>query len=167
MLFSTSNLLGLPIYEIRNQSRLGIVSDIIFTDDLKIIALALEKGFLGEQEALFTDEVVEIAQNAIIVNEDKSVSKLKENIRLEGFIKNNQFGLKHTIVTPERKVVGKSFDLVFSKDTFQIVRIISKTVFSERVFEKKQIKGFRDNCFVVEKSDNLAKVKMEPGINTA
>ncbi|MEI8143269.1 MAG: PRC-barrel domain-containing protein [Candidatus Berkelbacteria bacterium] len=156
-----STIIGLPIFELRDQQQIGRIEDIIFQDDLKVIAFTVKTGgFFEQPSALFTNEIVELNKGAIFVNQEDALSPLTENIRLAEMIKNKQIGINHPVVNTDSQKTGQCDEIIFTSQTFQISRIQSKSLFGERIFDQKCLRGFKDNCFWVKDSNNVTKTTL-------
>ena len=161
MQIAFSTIIGLPVFELRGQNQIGKIKDIVFQDDLKVIAFTVKiGGFFEKSQILFTSEIVELNKRAIFVNEDSALSSLEENIRLVEMIGNKQIGINHPVMNTEDQKIGQCDEIIFTSQTFQVSRIQSKSLFGERIFDQKCLRGFKNNCFWVKDSNNMTKTTL-------
>ena len=71
MLILRSKLIGMPIVDLRSQSRLGNIGDLILNDtDVNLSGIALRGNFGKDIRIILPAEVLEISKGIILVNDE-------------------------------------------------------------------------------------------------
>lgn len=160
MILPYTKIIGLDVIDLKNQVRAGKVREIIFSKkDFKIAGLVLESPIFSRSvSAVAVSDVLEISPQGIVVNNEDSISDLKENVRLNEAIKEGLFGIGQKVVTKSGKTLGKVNDLFISAETISVSKLFVKSTFSERVIPSTAIFEIKKRKIVVKDDFESAKV---------
>lgn len=168
MILPYTKIIGLGIYELKNQSKVGIVKEIVFQKtDYKISGIILDGSFFGRSIKVVSEaDIVEISPKGIIVKDVDSVSDLKENARIQNEVKAGLSGIGQKVVTKSGSYLGRVYDLFISTDTLATPKLFVKSVFSERVISSNAIVEIKKRKIIVRDEFQTVKVSV-PEISTS
>lgn len=167
MILPYTKIVGKPIYELKGQTKIGIVKEVIFQKaDFKVSGLLLEHSiFDREKPSVTSADIVEVVNEGVIVKDDDSVSNLKENVRLFESLKNGVYGIGQTVVTKSGKSLGKVIDLYIESTSLSVVKIYAKNIFSERIISSTAIIEIEGKKIVVK--ENFESIRAVAPITSA
>jgi uncharacterized protein YrrD len=157
------------VIELKDQSRLGIVEELILQkSDFKILAM-LVKTFpiLPARKVITGDDIVEIAKGAVLVQDDNSISDIKENMRIAEALRGNATGVGQKVYTKSKKYLGKVFDYTVESSACALVSIYVKHLISVRIISRAAIVDFDKDKIVVEDDFEAIKASILAETTTA
>lgn len=168
MILPYTKLVGLDVFDLKNQTRVGKIKEIIIQKkDFKISGIVLEKSLLDRNvKVVSSTDIVEITPQGVIVRDSNSVSSLKENVRLKEAIDDGLHGIGQKVVTKSGNSLGKVVDLFISTETLMISKIFVKNIFTERVIASTAIEEIKKRKIIVKDSFETVKATM-PEISTS
>jgi len=161
MLIERSNLIGLPIFELENQSRVAELVDFFINEEnLKIEALfAKNLGFLHQKKLVSEKEITEISKVAVIIQNEESLVDPRELVRLEKKIKNRAKIIGEKVYTKKGEFLGTVFDFVIESSSLTLNRLYLKKLFDHRIIHSSAIVKIEQHKITVK--DNFEMVKPE------
>lgn len=169
MIIRYSQILHTPVVEIKNQSRLGIVEELILQkSNLNILAATVKiYPLLPIHKVITSDDIVEIAKEAVIVQNEDSISDIKENVRIADALKGNAKGVGQKVVTKSGKYLGRVFDYTVESSACALVSIYVKYLISVRIISRAAIIDFDKDKIVVEDDFEAVKASILAETQTA
>jgi uncharacterized protein YrrD len=169
MIIKYSQIIHSPVVEIKNQSRLGIVEEIILRkSNLNILAAVVRiYPILPIRKVITSDDIVEIAKEAVIVQSEDSISDIKENVRIAEALKGNAKGVGQKVVTKSGKYLGRVFDYTVESTACALVSIYVKYLISVRIISRAAIVDFDKDKIVVEDDFETIKASVLAETQTA
>jgi len=162
MLVLQKNLQNVPIMSLQNGSKLGLAQDpIIDPRKLKIVAYHASGPRIHGASVLHTSDIREYGPMGFIVNNADSVMELDDTlVRLQEVIDFNFSLLGKTVVTQNKKKLGKVVDYAVDTESFFIQKIhVAQSVMknftsSNLIIARTQIVELNDK-FIVVKSGSV------------
>jgi uncharacterized protein YrrD len=141
MIVPYSKIIGLDVFDLKNQLKIGRVKEIVFQKkDFKISGIILENSFFERNVKVISNiDIVDISPQGVVVKDSDSVSNLKESVRLAEAVKEGMRGVDQKVVTKTGKSLGRVVDLYISAETLLISKIFVKNIFSERIISSNAI----------------------------
>ncbi len=152
MITRYSQILNSPVVTLDEQQNLGIVSDIVLNKtDLTIKAFLIKTmPIIPLYKVISFSDVVEIASNAILVQNDKAISDMKDSIRVKEAIKSRTHGVRQRVYTKSKKFIGIVYDYTIHAETGKIMKFYLKTIFSERIIGTETVNEFVGKRIIIE-----------------
>jgi len=161
MLIEKSNLVGLPIFELENQTRVAeLVDFFVDVEEIKIEAvIAKTDGLIHHQKYVSTKEIADISKAALIIQSEESLVDPKEMVRLHKKAKKRAHIVGEKVYTKKGEFLGTVFDYVVESQTLSISRIYLKKLFDQRIIHCSAIVKIEQHKIIVK--DNFEMVKPE------
>jgi len=159
MILPYTKIIGLPVFDFKNQSQIGTVKDVIIqAKDFKVSGFILESSIFDRKtKVISSTDLIDIASQGVIANDEDAVSTTEENVRLKDAIKSGYHGIGQKVVTKSGKGIGKVIDLFISSETLEISKIHVKSVFIERIISRSAIIEIKKKKIIVR--DNFEAVQ--------
>ena len=170
MLLAYSKILSLPVVDLRNREKVGLVSDVIIDNNvLKIAALEVKAGnfFWPTKVYVCWPDIIHFLKDAVIVNDENSANNLIELPKIQKLISQKYFGLNQTVETESGKYVGRVFDYLIDSSSGHLAKIYIKNVLNERIISATKIIKFDGRKFVIKDDKASVKSKVTPQPATA
>lgn len=165
MLLPYSKIVGSPIIDLKTQSKLGEVSEIVIKkSDISLHGLILRGSSILSRKTnvVAASDIVEIIKGAVVVSDIDSVVDFDEAIRLkEAFLKGFH-GIGQKVVTKNGKTIGKVFDYLVQSDTNLIVKFYVKNLLSEKIIGRNSVISFEKNKIVIK--DDFEEIRIAAAV---
>jgi len=160
MIIRYSQVIHSPIIEIKTQSLLGKVLDIVLQkSDFSIKALLVKPSIFSFEKLVVTDaDILEIVNNAVLVNDDNSISPLKDSPRVVQSIEAKAYGINQKVITKSGKVVGRVHDYTFDSQILKVINLYVKSLVSDRIIPSGSIQKFEKGKVIIDDDYEVAKV---------
>ncbi len=160
MIIRYSQVIHSPIIEIKTQSLLGKVLDIVLQkSDFSIKALLVKPSIFSFEKLVVTDaDILEIVNNAVLVNDDNSISPLKDSPRVVQSIEAKAYGINQKVITKSGKVVGRVHDYTFDSQILKVINLYVKSLVSDRIIPSGSIHKFEKGKVIIDDDYEVAKV---------
>lgn len=160
MLTSYSKLINSKIFDLKDQSNLGDVAEVIYRKgELIVQGMVLKRSFFSrEVPVVETVDIVEVTHGALIINNDQGVYDINEAIRLKESYKHGFLGINQNVITKSGKKIGKVIDFIISTDDFTVEKILVRGVLSERLIPKAAVVSYHPDTIVIK--NEFEKVKI-------
>ncbi|MFA7253020.1 MAG: PRC-barrel domain-containing protein [Patescibacteria group bacterium] len=169
MLLTYSKIIGFPIFELSDQSRIGFVEDIIISpDELKIAAIAIKRsGFFSTRYKIIPFvEIVHILKDGVLIKDSRSIEEIDDLPRIKRLIEDKNFGVGQKVITENGNPIGTVSDYLIESQTLAWTKIYVKSLLKERIIPISKIVEINGKKIIVR--DNLTKIKTEaPAVEIA
>lgn len=162
MIISYEKIKTLPVYELKNNSKLGDIAETIFKkNDLRLAGLILKKhNILTKDDFVVTDlDVLEISNSGVIVQNSDSVALASELVRLNNLIKGGYIGGGQKVETRSGKYIGRVCNFLINTQTLDVTRFYTKNLLTEKIFSRQSVLSFEGRVIVVKDEYDMAKIK--------
>lgn len=152
MIVIYSKLVGLPVFEIKTQKKLGQVKELVFNKSNFAIngILIRASSFLSKENAISASDIVEVSSQAILVNDEDALMNLNDSIRLKNAVKEGQYGIGQQVVTKSGNKIGRVIDLYISTDAMTVIKFLVKGLLSERIIFAHTIVEIKKRKIVIK-----------------
>lgn len=160
MLINYSKIINSNIVEIKTQSKLGQISDLIIQKTgLKISGMTLKRGFLERNTRVInTTDIVGLANGAVVVQDEDSVSVLNDNVRMKESYDDGFRGIHQRVVTKSGKNIGIVFDYLVESETLSIAKFYIRTLLSEKIIGISQVVEFSGKKLIIKDETEKTKI---------
>jgi sporulation protein YlmC with PRC-barrel domain len=161
MLIEKSNLVGLPVFELENQTRVALLVD-FFIDEAEIkidAAIVKTDGLISHQKYISAHEIADISRAALIAQNEDSLVEPTELVRLYKNHKKRARIVGERVYTKKGEFLGTVFDYVIESGSLAITRIYLKKLFDQRIIHSSAIIKIEQHKIIVK--DNFEMVKPE------
>jgi|GEM_PF-1046085 len=161
MIISYSKILGLPIAEIKDQTRLGKVSDVIIgIDDLSVAGLAVQPDFyiFYKPKVISGLDIITLLKDGVLVKDEESLLQIDDEIKIKRLVGLKSYGIKQKVKTPDGNLVGIAEDYMIDSHTLAITKICVRKMLSERMIPVSKIDSFDGQTFIVKGNYERQKV---------
>ena len=168
MVITYSKIVGANVVELKTQSIVGQVSDLIIQKtDLQISGMTLAKGFLDKNEkTISASDVVDLAPAAVVVRDQESISSLNDNIRMKESYKDGYRGIYQRVETRTGKKVGIVFDYLVESKTLSITKFYVRTLLTEKIIGSSSVVELRGKVLVIKDDFETARL-VSPAIKAS
>lgn len=168
MLIMYSKIVGLPIIELNNQVKLGEIDEIVINNEkIKIVGLLLKKTNLWAKESrvICGNDIIEIAKEGVIVNDENAITSLVDAIRVKEQIDKGGAGIGQRVVTESGKYVGRVFDLLLDNTTLEISKFYTKNMIGEKIIPSDKVVSIENRLIIIKDDFEFIKIA-SPAIET-
>lgn len=162
MIISFSKLTGAPIFELKTQTKLGFVLDIIIKkSDISVYGLVVKTSLapFTRAKAISETDILEISSDGIIVEDEKAISEMTETVRLKEAWDGGLHGVGQKVKTKSGKYIGKVFDYLVRADDLCITKIYVKNIVSERIIPTSAIIEIKGKNITINNDYDLVDLK--------
>ncbi|MFA6963218.1 MAG: PRC-barrel domain-containing protein [Patescibacteria group bacterium] len=160
MILRYTKLIGLPIFDLRDQSRLGKVADILVDPSgQKIIGFILLNSIFsfGAPRVVLAVDVIEVLKEAVIVKDEDAVIQLEEAQTAKDLFKKRYYGLNQKAFFESGAYIGKVYDYLIDSKTLALSKFYIQSLLKETVIPSKDVIDFDGRKIIVKgKSPILA-----------
>lgn len=146
MLSLYSKIINAPIVELRTQTQVGIVNDlIIHKTKLEVYGIVLKRESLlsfiqnYEERVIMNTDILELNSGAVIISNADSVVPIGEAIRLKEAIDQKYSGIYQKVISKKGKSIGLVYDYLVDSTTQRITKFYCRTLFTERIISDRSI----------------------------
>lgn len=143
MLSLYSKVINCPVIELKTQTQIGVVDDLVLhKTKLEVHAVTLKKSSLfdfNEAQVVINTDIVEINSKAVIVNNPDSIVPLSEAIRIKEAIDDKYYGIYQKVVSTKGKTIGMVYDYLVDSSSQKIVKIYCRTLFNEKIIPSSSV----------------------------
>ena len=161
MIFRYTNLINLPVFELQNQTRLGIVEDLIIDKTgRKIYGLLIKNtGFFGGPPSIILNvDIAQTLEEVVLVGDNSALIPLLESLPAKELYEKKNFGLDQKIETESGQFLGKVYDYLFDDSTLRVTKFYAHDFFKEFVLQSEDIIQFQGKKIIVK--DRLKTIKL-------
>lgn len=167
MLVLYSKIIGLPIIETRNQTKVGEVFELILQKtDIEVSGIVLKNtGLFSKQMVISSTDLIEISADAVLVSSEDAITTLEEAMRLKEQISKGYTGVGQKIYTKSGKYIGKVFDFLVDSSSFSIKKLYTKSFFIEKIIPTDNVISFNRKVIIIK--DDFEPIKLSsPAVQT-
>jgi len=132
-----SKIINSPVVELKTQTQIGVVDDlIIHKTKLEVYGVILKKtSFLNfnEIKVISGTDILEMNSQAVVVNNNDAIIPLSEAIRLKDAIDQKYYGIYQRIVSKKGKNIGLVYDYLVDSTTQNITKLYCRTLLNEKI----------------------------------
>ena len=165
-----SKIINSPVVELKTQTQIGVVDDlIIHKTKLEVYGIILKKAsFLNFQETqvISSTDVLEMNSQAVVVNNDDAVIPISEAIRLKEAIDQKYCGVYQRIVSKKGKNIGLVYDYLVDSTTQKITKFYCRTLLNERIISANSVINMEGKKIII-KDDVETRKMIDPAIETS
>jgi len=167
MLIELKKLEGMPIGALDEGVKIGSVRRIIISpEEKKLVGFVVKSGaVLRTIKAISFLDIVDIDRNGVVARSRDSLVEIGEVVRIGELVKKRFSLIGLPVKTKSGKKFGRVVDAVVETTTGDILRIYSKYLLRDFVFERSQISKITLGEVVVKDDSGEAKAKrvLAPG----
>ena len=170
MILRYTKIIGLPIFELRGQSRLGLVGDILIDQSgQKISGYLLQTPLLSFQKSriALSVDIIETLKEVVIVKDEDAIISINEAVLAKKLYQKNYFGLGQRVVTETGLFLGKVYDYLVDNKTLGITKFYLRSLFKETIIPAKNILSFEGQTIIVKDKTSLSFKNKEAIVNEA
>jgi len=141
MITRYSQVLHTPVITLDEQKNLGVVSDIVLnkTDFIIKAFIVRTMPIIPIRKVVSFSDVVEIASNAVLVQNNDAISEMRDSVRVREALKAKAHGIGQRVYTKSGKFVGVVYDYTIHSETGKIIKLYIKTWLSDRIIGTETI----------------------------
>lgn len=151
MIIKYSQVIHSPVVELKNQTRLGIASDLVIQkSDLSIKGVIIRTGLFGlVKKAAAENDVVEFNRDAVILNNENSIASLSELERIREALREKLCGIHQRVRTKSGKLIGTVDDYTINNITCAIQKFYVKSWLSDRIIPVNAVIEIKDKRITI------------------
>lgn len=155
MLLNYTKIIGMPVAELRNQEKIGVIGNIIFNDECAVAGFMLGSQslfFWKEQAKVIPAEAsIALVKDGLIINSDDNICDLSEMVRLNSLIKRKLCGIHQRVLTERGKYLGYVYDFLINSSTLSMTKFyIKNLLFEEKIIPCSKVLSFDKGQIIVK-----------------
>lgn len=152
MIIRYTQVIHSPVVELKSQTNLGIVSDLVIQkSDLTIKAVIVKNGLFHLQTRVASaSDIVELNSGSVILNDDNSLTALSETTRIKEAINEKMHGIRQKVSTKSGKMLGHVYDYTIDNATSSIQKLYIKSLLTDRIIPVSAIIKFEGKKITVQ-----------------
>ena len=150
----------MPVMSLRTGGKVAIATEpIINPDNLKIVGWYCDDHFSNKTLILMAQDVRDFVPQGLAINDHDDLSDPEELIRLQDVLKLRFELLGKTVITDQKRRVGKVSDYATDIESLVITKLyVARPIYKsfnegQRVIDRKQIIEINDHNIVVKDTD--------------
>lgn len=154
-----SKLIGTPLAELKNQSKIGDIADfIINNEDLTIAGVIVRKEnwLFSKNKVVSSTDIVSLLKKGIIVNDEDAVAELSEISKLDRLYEKKNYGIAQRVVTKSGQYVGHVFDYLIDTTSLSIRKFYIKRLFRELLIPVGSIVSFEGKTITIKEDKGFS-----------
>ncbi|MCX6812497.1 MAG: PRC-barrel domain-containing protein [Candidatus Berkelbacteria bacterium] len=164
MLIEHSKLIGLPVFELENQSKVAEISDFFIDTGEKKIEAAICKigGIFHKTKFISAKEIIDVSKSAIVIQTDDSLVVPEEMIRLAKKFKTRAKIVGERVFSKNGNYLGVVNDYVIESGSLCILRIYVRKFLDERIIHSSAILKIEQHKITVKDDFEMVKPELAP-----
>lgn len=164
MILRYTQIIGLPIFELKNQSLLGYSHECVLDNVKKsILGIVLKPSLFSQPKfILLKMDVLKILKKNIVVRDEGAISEIKDLVRVQTLIENGLFGIGQKVQSEDGRNIGQLDDYEVDTDTLAITRLHIKGLGTERIIPSTLIISIEPKMITIK--DPFSRVEAIPEI---
>jgi sporulation protein YlmC with PRC-barrel domain len=157
-----SSIIGSLVAELRDQTKIGKVSEVIIDKEkLEIAALAVEQSFIFFSKSKFVlkMDIISLLKDGVIITDQDSIIDLKGSVKLEKLVKGKNFGIGQRVFTDNGKMIGTVYDYLVETNTLSITKLYVKHLVKEFIIPVEKILSFEGKVITIKDSYNASRIE--------
>lgn len=162
MIVRYTSIIGSLVAELKDQTKVGQISEIIIDNNkLSIAAIALDLPFWSFEKNKFilSFDIVHLLKDGAIINSENSIIDLEESILLQRMIKEKYFGIGQRVVTSNGTYIGRVYDFLIESDNLTITKFYVKNILAERIIPVSKVISLEGKTITIR--DNYTSNRIE------
>jgi len=154
MILRYTQIIGLPIFELKNQSLVGYSYECVL-DNVKnsILGIVLKPGLFSKPKFLLLQmDVLKILKKSIVIRDEGAVSEIKDIVRVRTLIDDGIFGVGQKVQTESGQNLGRLYDYLVDSDNLIITKLYIKDLAKERIISAANIVSIEPRIITVKDS---------------
>ena len=141
MLIELSKLNGVPVGSLSEGTRVGTIwRTVVNPDGLRVIGFVVKVGTVfPKMKVVSFMDVVDIDQNGVVINSKDNLLEKDEVVRVGELVKKKFSLLGLAVKDKKKKFFGRVRDAVVETTSGDILRLYSRYLVSDFVFERSQV----------------------------
>lgn len=162
MIIPYTKLVGVSVFELKTQTKVGYVLDLIIKkSDISIYGLVVKTSMLpfAKMKVIAETDIVEVGNDGVIIQENDSISDFDDAVRLKEAYHHKLHGIHQHVRSKSGKNLGKVFDYLVRATDLSITKIYVKSLVSERIIPTSAITDIKGKQITVNNDYDLVDVK--------
>jgi uncharacterized protein YrrD len=163
MILRYTQIIGLPIFELKDQSLLGYAYECIL-DNTKnsILGIVLKPGIFSKPKLiLLSMDIQKVLKKHIFVRDDGALSEIADLVRVQTLIDNGIFGIGQKVQTESGQNLGRLYDYLVESERLAITKLYIKDLSKERIISAENIISIEPKLITIKDSLNIVEVANE------
>jgi sporulation protein YlmC with PRC-barrel domain len=151
----------MPVAELKDQTRLGKVSEVVIDNEkLSVAALVLQQPnlFFLKNKFILAIDIVYLLKNGLIIKDDESLVDQNESVNVDRLVKEKCFGIGQKVITDSGEYLGHVYDFMIESETLSITRLLIKKMMQDRIIQTDKVITMTGKIITVK--DNYAGVRI-------
>ncbi len=152
MILRYTQIIGLPIFELKNQSLVGYSYECVL-DNVKncILGIVLKPGLFSQPKFILLQmDVLKILKKNIVIRDESAISEIKDLVRVKTLIDDGFFGVGQKVQTESGQYLGRLYDFLVDSDNLVITKLYIKGLANERIIPATSIVSIEPKIITVK-----------------
>lgn len=159
MMVLYSKLIGAPVAELKDQTKVGEISDFIIENAGLTLAGAIisQDNFLfSKKKVISSIDFIQLLKKGVIIGDENAIAELSEIGKLETLYKNKNYGIGQKVITKSGQYVGHVFDYLIDAPTLAIRKFYIKKLFNERIIPVTSVISFEGKIITIKEDKGFS-----------
>jgi sporulation protein YlmC with PRC-barrel domain len=170
MIVRYSSLIGGLVAELRDQTKVGKISEIIIDKDkLAIAAFVLEGSFwtFSRNKIVTAIDVVYTLKDGAIINDIDSIIDAKESVSISKLIDQKCYGVGQKVITCNGEGLGNVYDFLINTEDLSITKFYIKHFLRDRIITVNRIVNMDGRVITIKDSSKMVRTQALPATDSA
>jgi len=152
MILRYTQIIGLPIFELKNQSLLGYSHECVIDNVKKsILGIVLKPGIFSQPKYILLQmDVLKILKKNIVIRDEGAISEIKDLVRVQALIDDGMFGIGQKVQTESGNNLGKLYDFLVDSESLGITKLYVRDMTKERIISASDIISIEPKVIVIK-----------------
>lgn len=163
MILRYTQIIGLPIFELKDQSLLGYAYECIL-DNTKnsILGIVLKPGIFSKPKLiLLSMDIQKVLKKHIFVRDEGALSEIADLVRVQTLIDDGIFGVGQKVQTESGQNLGRLYDYLVESEGLTITKLYIKDLSKERIISAENIISIEPKLITIKGPLNTVEVASE------
>lgn len=159
MILRYTQIIGLPIFELKNQSLLGYSYECVLDNAKKsVLGLVLKPGIFSQPKLILLQmDILRLLKKNIIVRDEGSISEINDLVRVQTLIDDGIFGIGQKVQDESGNNLGKLYDFLVDSESLGITKLYTKDMTKERIISASDIISIEPKIIIVKDQNTVIK----------
>lgn len=162
MIIKYSSLVGSIVAELKDQTQLGKISDIVINNEnFCVAAIVLEPPFwfFGANKFILAMDIVHLLKDGVIVRDAQSAIDQTESVNLDRLVKAKSYGIGQKVVTDTGETLGHVYDFLIETESRAITKFYVKALGHDRIISVDMVVLMEGRLITIKENYAVNRIK--------
>lgn len=162
MIIKYSSLIGSLAAELKDQTRLGKVAEVVIDNQtLCLAAIVLKQPFLfyTKNKFVLPMDIVYLLKDGVIAKDLESLIDQNESVKIDKLVKAKSYGIGQKVVTDTGEQLGHVYDFVIDTESLSITKFYVKQLIHDRIIPIDKVMSMEARTITIKDNQIANKIQ--------